>query len=113
MGVSLGSVSRKCSLCGLFPGYITRTPAESLTRRGGPKAPTAIHSPSGPIFYPIDKANVIANYLENQFTPHELCDLDHERRVRAKVQAVRNTVDEAPPPQEKSGQVTFQKKFDL
>jgi hypothetical protein len=28
MGVSLGSVPRKCFLCGLFPGYITRTPAD-------------------------------------------------------------------------------------
>jgi hypothetical protein len=71
--------------------------AKSLTKRGGPKAPTAIHGPSDPIFYPIDKANVIANYLENQFTPHELCDLGHERRVEAKVQVVLNTVDEAPP----------------
>jgi hypothetical protein len=66
-------------------------------KRGGPKAPTAIHGPSGPIFYSIDKANVIANYLENQSSPHKFCDLDHERRVEAKVQAVLNTVDEAPP----------------
>jgi hypothetical protein len=29
MGVSLGSIPRKCFLCGLFPGYITRTPANS------------------------------------------------------------------------------------
>jgi hypothetical protein len=59
--------------------------AKYLTKRDGPKATTAIHGPSGPIFYPIDKAHAIANYLENQFTPHELCDLDHERRVEAKV----------------------------
>jgi hypothetical protein len=46
--------------------------AKSLIKRSGPKAPTAVHGPSGPIFYPMDKANVIANYLENPFTPHEL-----------------------------------------
>jgi hypothetical protein len=32
MCVSLGSVPRKCFLCGLFPGYITRTPADSELR---------------------------------------------------------------------------------
>jgi hypothetical protein len=47
--------------------------AKSLTKRGRPKAPYAIHGPSGPTFYPIDKANVIANYLKkNQSTPHEI-----------------------------------------
>jgi hypothetical protein len=70
--------------------------AKTLTKRGGPKVPTAIHGPSGPIFYPNAKAKVIANYLEDQITPHELCDLDHERRVEARVQAVLKTVDEAP-----------------
>jgi hypothetical protein len=33
--------------------------AKSLTKRGGPKAPTAIHGPLGPAFYPSEKANVI------------------------------------------------------
>jgi hypothetical protein len=46
-----------------------------------PKAPTAIHGPSGLKFYPIDKANAIADSLEKQFTPHALCDENHERRV--------------------------------
>jgi hypothetical protein len=38
--------------------------AKSLTKRGGPKAPTAIHGLLGPAFYPSEKANVIANCLE-------------------------------------------------
>jgi len=46
--------------------------AKSLLRRDGPKAPTAIHGPSGLKFYPKDKANTIADCLEKQFTPHEL-----------------------------------------
>jgi hypothetical protein len=65
-------------------------------KRGGPKTPTVIHGHSGPIFYPIDKANEIANYLENQLTPHELCDSDNERQVVALVQALLDTVKETP-----------------
>jgi hypothetical protein len=38
--------------------------AKSLTKRGGPKAPSAIHGPLGSIFYPIDKANIIADCLK-------------------------------------------------
>jgi hypothetical protein len=57
--------------------------AKSLTKRGEAKATTAIHGPLGPVFYPLEKANVIANYLENLFTPHKLCDTDHEERVKA------------------------------
>jgi hypothetical protein len=30
--------------------------AKSLTKRGGPKATTAIHGPLGPVFYPNEKA---------------------------------------------------------
>jgi hypothetical protein len=48
--------------------------AKSLTRRGGPKTPSAIHGPLGLIFYPIDKANIVACCLENQFRAHDLCD---------------------------------------
>jgi hypothetical protein len=44
----------------------------------GPRAPTAIHGPSGPKFQPVDKANAIADCLEKQFTPHKLCDENHE-----------------------------------
>jgi hypothetical protein len=35
-----------------------------------------------------DKANAIADCLENQFTPHDLFDENHERRVEARVQAL-------------------------
>jgi hypothetical protein len=46
-----------------------------------PKAPTAVHSPSGLKFLPLLKANMIADCLENQFTPHELCEENHELQV--------------------------------
>jgi hypothetical protein len=29
------------------------------------------------------KANLIANFLENLFTPHKVCDTDHERQIEA------------------------------
>jgi hypothetical protein len=37
--------------------------AKSLIKRGGPKAPSAIHGPLGPTFYPVDKANIISRLL--------------------------------------------------
>jgi hypothetical protein len=40
------------------------------------------------------KARVIGNSLEILFTPHELCDSDHERRVVARAQALLTTADE-------------------
>jgi hypothetical protein len=35
--------------------------AKSLSKRGGPKAPTAIYGHLGPTFYPNEKSSVIAN----------------------------------------------------
>jgi hypothetical protein len=46
--------------------------AKSLTYRDGPKAPTAIHAPSGITFHLLEKTNAIADCLEKQFTPHDL-----------------------------------------
>lgn len=61
-------------------------------KRGRPKAPSAIHGPLCPTFYPIDKANIIADCLESQFTVHELCDCDNS--VEAKDEALLATIDE-------------------
>jgi hypothetical protein len=71
--------------------------AKSLFRRDGPRAPTAIHDTSGLKFLPAEKANAIADCLEIQFTPHELCDENHEQRVEAKVQALLGIVYQNPP----------------
>jgi hypothetical protein len=35
--------------------------------------------------------------LENQFTHHDLCDENHERRVEARVQTLLEAVDSKPP----------------
>jgi hypothetical protein len=71
--------------------------AKSLLTRDGPRAPTAIHGASGLKFHMSKKANTIADCLEIQFTPHDPCDENHERRVEAKVQALLETVDKNPP----------------
>jgi hypothetical protein len=57
-------------------------------KRDGPRAPTAIHGPSGPKFQPEHKANAIADCLEKQFTTHKLCNEIHEWQVEATDQAL-------------------------
>jgi hypothetical protein len=50
--------------------------AKSVTNRDGPRAPTAIHGLLGLKYHPLDKANATADCLGNQFTPHELWDIE-------------------------------------
>jgi hypothetical protein len=69
----------------------------SLLKRDGPRAPIAIHGSLGLKFYPSEKANAIADCLENLFTHHDLCDANHERRVKARVQALLEAVDNKQP----------------
>jgi hypothetical protein len=71
--------------------------AKSLIKRDGPNVQTSIYSPLGLKFRPLQKANAIADCLENQFAPHDLCDENHERRLEARVQALHETVDNNPP----------------
>jgi hypothetical protein len=52
------------------------------------KAPSAINGLSGLRFIPMEKANAIAECLENVFTPHELCDERHEEQVEVCVTAL-------------------------
>jgi hypothetical protein len=67
--------------------------AKSFTHRDGPRAPTAIHGLLGLKYHLVDKANATADCLENQFTPHELCEEDYERRVETRVQALLEAAD--------------------
>jgi hypothetical protein len=67
--------------------------AKSLSKSCGPNTTSAIHHPLGPIFYPNDKANIIADCLENQFRMHDLCDCDHRRHVEAQVEALLATIN--------------------
>jgi hypothetical protein len=75
---------------------------KSLLKRDGPRAPTAIHGASGLKFHPSEKGNAIAGCLEIQFTPHDLCDENHERGVEAKVQALLETIGNNPSSKDKT-----------
>jgi hypothetical protein len=57
--------------------------------RNGPRAPTAIHCPFRSKFHLPEKANAIADCSEKQFTPHGLCDDNHEHRVQALLEAAK------------------------
>jgi hypothetical protein len=46
--------------------------ATLLTKSSGPKAPSEIYDPIGPIFYPIDKANIIVDCLGKKFGVHDM-----------------------------------------
>jgi hypothetical protein len=39
---------------------------------------------------------MISYCLENQFTPHELCDINHKQLVEARVEALPDEVDSSP-----------------
>jgi ferredoxin-NADP reductase len=71
--------------------------AKSLLKRGGPRAPTAIHGARGLKYHPFEEVNAIADSLEIQFTQHGLLEENHERRVEARVQALLEIVDNNPP----------------
>jgi hypothetical protein len=70
---------------------------EVPNNRDGPGARTAIHGALGLKYHQVDKANAIADCLENLFTPHNLCDENHERRVEATVQALLEAEDNDAP----------------
>jgi hypothetical protein len=76
----------------------TRPIAKSLISRDGLRAATAIHGPLSKKFHLLEKANAIADCLEKQFTPHALCEENHEWRVEARVQDLVESVDKDPPP---------------
>jgi hypothetical protein len=70
---------------------------KSLSNRDGPRAPTAIHGLLGLKYHLEDKANSKVDCLENQFTPHDLREENHKRRVEARVQALLEAADTDPP----------------
>jgi hypothetical protein len=67
--------------------------AKILLNRDAPKAPTVVHGFTGLKFFPTEKANAIADCLENRFTHRDLCDENHERRVETIVQDILETED--------------------
>jgi hypothetical protein len=60
-------------------------------KRDGPKAPAAVQGPLGIMYHPNEKANLIADCVENQFTCHDLCDENNERRMETLLASVDDT----------------------
>jgi hypothetical protein len=71
--------------------------AKSLMKWDRPNEPTTIHGPSGFKFLPSEKANVNSHCLENQFTPHDLCEKSHEWQLEAGIQALSEAMDNSLP----------------
>jgi hypothetical protein len=69
---------------------------EITYERDGPKARTAVHGPLGITYHLNEKAKAVADCLENQFTSHNLCDVNRKRRVETRVQALLVSVDDTP-----------------
>jgi hypothetical protein len=86
----------KIGNCEVTPQAL-RTMAKILLNRDAPKAPTMVQGFSGLKFFPTEKANAIADCLENRFTKYHLCDENHERRVETIVQDILETEDIDPP----------------
>jgi hypothetical protein len=90
--------SKQCFQCSPYWGFIMRTSCHianyptKLQKRMNQMH--YVHGPLGPIFYPINKANIIADFLENQFRVHGLCDFYHWWLVEAQVEALLATVCE-------------------
>jgi hypothetical protein len=59
---------------------------------GWTKGTNCNHGPFG-YFHLLEKANAIADCLENQFTPHYLCDENHKQQVEARVHALLQAID--------------------
>jgi hypothetical protein len=70
---------------------------EILHKKVGQKAPSIIRGPLDPIFYPIDKANIIADCSENQFTLHDSHGYDHKWQVETRVYVLLAAADEDTP----------------
>jgi hypothetical protein len=61
---------------------------EVRNKHGWTITPTAIHVLLDLPFYLVDQTNAVADCLENQFTPHDMCDENHERRAEDGVQTL-------------------------
>jgi hypothetical protein len=53
--------------------------------RNGPIASSPTLGPLGITYYPNEKANMFADYLENQFTSQDQCDENQKQRVETRV----------------------------
>jgi hypothetical protein len=73
------------------------TIAKFLLNRDGPYyMDYTLHGPSGLKLYSSQKAKTIADSSRIQLTPRNLCDENHERRMKARVQALLEALDDIP-----------------
>jgi hypothetical protein len=68
---ALEGLQTKLASCKVTPEAVCSI-VKSLTKRGGPNAPSAIHGFILSIFDPLSKAGIISDCLENQFRAHDL-----------------------------------------
>jgi hypothetical protein len=92
---ALESSEMKLGNCAVTPQAVWPT-VKSFVKRDGPKAPSAIHGHLGTKCQPTEKANTIADCLENNFTPHDLYDGNHKWWLETSVQALLEVVDDTP-----------------
>jgi hypothetical protein len=67
----------------------------SLLWRGIVQRYQRLFYPSGFKFPPLEKTNAIAECLENQFTPRDLCEENDEQGVGVRVQAFSETLEDS------------------
>jgi hypothetical protein len=72
-----------------------------LTKRDRPKAQTANHGLPGLILLLLEKGNALADCMKNQFKPLDLCEETYERRVKVRVRAVSEAVNNNLPDKER------------
>jgi hypothetical protein len=70
--------------------------AISHLKGGGPRASTVILGPLGLKCHLLEKANKVADCVQNHFMPHDLCDETHEEWVEVRAESVLETVDNPP-----------------
>jgi hypothetical protein len=68
--------------------------ANSLTKRDGPKVPTAVHGHLGITYHHNEEVKEIADYLEDRFTSHDLCDKTMRDGKRIRFQALLVSLDD-------------------
>jgi hypothetical protein len=85
----------KAGNCEVTPQALWPT-AKSLMKTDTPKVRTAIHGSLGITYHQDEKDNDITDCLENHFTPHDLCDQNHERVVETRVQVLLASVEDTP-----------------
>jgi len=85
-----------------FPRFLltcTVTPLTPVPPHNHPIPMSTNRQTKGPLglkYHPLEKTNATADCLENQSTPHDLCDEKRKWNVEARVQALLEAIDKNP-----------------